>query len=371
MQKLGFGLMRLPLLNSEDPKSIDLAQVSQMVDEFISNGFTYFDTAYMYHNQESERAVKKCLTSRYPRDKYLLASKLPSMYLTSEADNEKFFNEQLEKCGVSYFDYYLIHNLGVENYQKAEKYNSFAFCVKKKKEGKIKHLGFSFHGLAEELDKILAKHHEEVEFVQLQINYIDWESPTVESRKCYETVRKYHKNVIVMEPVKGGTLVNIPEEAANFLKKHDSKMSIPSWAIRFAASLDGVMIVLSGMSNLAQLRDNMSYMKDFVPLTKEEHEMVLECANVINKAITIPCTACSYCTEKCPKHINIPTYFKLYNEAKQNLNRNFKTQKEAYAKLIIDYGKASSCIKCRQCEKMCPQHLHICKYLEDVAQIFE
>lgn len=371
MKKLGFGLMRLPLLNKEDPKSIDEVQVCQMVDEFIANGFTYFDTAYMYHNHESELAVKRCLTSRYPRDKYTLASKLPTMFLTSESDNDKFFTEQLAKCRVEYFDYYLLHNLCVENYAKASKFNSFAYCLKQKAAGKIKHLGFSYHGLAKDLDDILASHAKDIEFVQLQINYIDWESPTVESRKCYETVRKYGKQIIVMEPVKGGTLVNLPEAASKVLQDYDKNMSIPSYAIRFAASLDDVMVVLSGMSNLAQLRDNMGYMKDFKPFSKAEHNLVLKCADIINETIKIPCTACNYCTEKCPKHINIPAYFKLYNEAKANLNWNYSKQKAEYQKLTEDFGKASSCIKCHQCEKMCPQHLKICDYLVEVSKTFE
>ncbi len=372
MKKLGFGLMRLPLLKEDDPTSIDEKQVCQMVDEFIANGFTYFDTAYMYHNHESERVVKRCLVSRHDRNTYTLASKLPTMFLKSEEDNSKFFNEQLEKCGVSYFDYYLLHNLNVNNYANAEKYNSFAFCKKMQEEGKIKHLGFSFHGKAFELAKILEKHHNEIEFVQLQVNYIDYESDNVESHKCINEVRKYGKKIIVMEPIKGGTLVNLPQEAINYIHNNlDSKMSIVSWAIRFAASLDDVFMVLSGMSNLAQLRDNMSYMKDFIPLTKNEEEIILNCANIINDSIKIPCTACNYCTEKCPKKILIPEYFALYNKAKRNLNKNFSKEKEEYQQLTINNGLASSCIKCRQCENMCPQHLPITRYLEDVAKIFE
>ncbi len=371
MKKLGFGMMRLPLIDKEDPKSVDIEQVKEMVDLFISKGFTYFDTAYMYHNYESEKVVAKVLTSRYNRDEYLLASKLPTMFLTKEEDNRRIFEEQLAKCNVSYFDYYLLHNLSVDNYAKAEKYNSFAFCKEMLKEGKIKHLGFSFHGLASSLDEILKKHHEDIEFVQLQINYIDWESSNVESRLCYETVKKYNKKIIVMEPVKGGTLVNIPEAAKKVFLDYDNKMSIPSWAIRFAASLDDVMVVLSGMSNLEQLKDNISYMQDFKPLTVKEREMVLNCANIINESILIPCTACNYCTEKCPKNINIPEYFRLYNSARRNLNKNYQKPKEEYKNLTIDFGLASSCIKCKQCEKMCPQHLAITKYLEDVASIFE
>ena len=371
MKKLGFGMMRLPLLKEDDPTSVNILEVNKMVDYFIANGFTYFDTAYMYHNHESERIVKKCLVERYDCNSYTLASKLPTMFLTSKEDNEKFFNEQLEKCGVSYFDYYLLHNLNVNNYEKAEKFDSFNFCLKMKEKGLIKHLGFSFHGKAFELRKILEKHHQDIEFVQLQINYIDWDSENVESRLCYETVREYNKKIIVMEPVKGGTLVNIPKKASDVFLNYDSKMSIPSWAIRYAASLDGVMVVLSGMSNFKQMEDNVSYMKDFKSLTSFENKIVLDCAKLINEAITIPCTACNYCTEKCPKHINIPLYFSLYNKAKYNLNKNYNKEKEEYQKQILEFGKASSCIKCRQCERMCPQHLDITSYLEEVASIFE
>ena len=371
MKKLGFGMMRLPLLNDLDQTSVDEKQVCEMVDAFIANGFTYFDTAYMYHNHESERVVKRCLVARHKRDEYTLASKLPSMFLTCKEDNTKFFNEQLEKCGVDYFDYYLLHNLNVGNYEKVEKYNSFAFCKEMVKEGKIKHLGFSFHGLAKDLAKILEKHHSDIEFVQLQINYIDWENPNVESRLCYETVRKYGKKIVIMEPVKGGALANLPEEANKVLKEYDNTKSIPSYAIRFAASLDDVMVVLSGMSNMAQLQENMSYMKDFVPLTNQEFTMLLGLVNIINEANKIACTACNYCTEKCPKHICIPDYFKIYNKARSHMGKSFNSLKPEYEKLASNHGLASDCINCKQCEKMCPQHLPITKYLCDVATAFE
>ena len=371
MKKLGFGMMRLPLLQSEDVSAVNEKEVNKMVDTFIANGFTYFDTAYMYHAKESERIVNRCLVKRYPREAYTLATKLPTMFLTSEDDNLKFFNEQLEKCGVSYFDYYLLHNLNVDNYSKAEKYNSFAFCKQMKAEGKIKHLGFSFHGLSKDLNKILEKHADDVEFVQLQINYIDWNNPNVESRLCYETVKKYGKKIIVMEPIKGGALANLPEKASKILREYDDTKSIASYAIRFAASLDDVMVVLSGMSNMAQLEDNISYMKDFVPLDNKEFNMLLSLVDIINEANSIACTACNYCTDKCPKHICIPEYFKLYNKGRSHLGKSFNNLKPEYEKLSLNHGLASSCIKCKQCERMCPQHLEITKYLEEVAKVFE
>lgn len=372
MKKLGFGMMRLPLLKADDPTSVNETEVNKMVDLFLEKGFIYFDTAYMYHNHQSENYVRKCLVERYPRDKFILASKLPTMFLKTEEDQERIFNEQLSKCGVSYFDYYLLHNLSVANYEKAEKFNSFAFATKKKEAGFIKHLGFSFHGKACELEKILAKHSSEVEFVQLQINYIDWESDNVESRKCYEVARKYQKKIIVMEPVKGGTLAKLPQEAEDKLRSFNPQLSIPSWAIRFAASLEGVIMVLSGMSNLAQMEDNLSYMTDFTPLSQGEEKLIFEIVNIINENIKIRCTTCGYCVEKCPKKINIPYYFSLYNETTRNLNKNHAQAIELYEKEIaLGHGKASDCISCLQCEKMCPQHLPITSHLVDVKNILE
>lgn len=244
MKKLGFGLMRLPVTKKDDPTKIDMKQLGKMADVFVENGFTYFDTAYMYHDGISEKAVKKAIVARYPRESFLLATKLPTMFLKEEGDHERIFAEQLEKCGVDYFDYYLLHNLNVENYAIAEKFGSFAYVAKLKKEGKIRHMGFSFHDTAEVLDKILTEH-PEAEFVQLQINYLDWDDPTIQSRKCYETAVRHGKKVIVMEPVKGGTLANLPEEAAKLLKEAHPDWTQAGWALRFVAGLENVMTVLS------------------------------------------------------------------------------------------------------------------------------
>ena len=370
-KKLGFGLMRLPLTDPNESKSIDMNTLKKMVDAFIEEGFTYFDTAYPYHMGASETAVREALVERHDRDTFTLATKLPVWEIKKKEDQQRIFNDQLKKCGVAYFDYYLLHNLTIENYKTACTFDSFAFVEEKKREGKIRQIGFSFHDNADLLDDILTAH-PGVDFVQLQINYLDWTSESIQSKKCYDVARKHGKPIVVMEPVKGGILAKLPEKAEELLKKYHPDMSIPSWAIRFAASHEGVIIVLSGMSNMAQMLDNISYMKDFKPFVQDEYDIVKQAVDIINESIAIPCTACGYCVEGCPQKIAIPKYFELYNSERQFREIAgsilYKLYYNNYTKIN---GKASDCIECRLCETHCPQHIEISKWLKDVAKTFE
>ena len=371
-KKLGFGLMRLPLNDPSNPRDIDIEQVKKMVDLFMERGFTYFDTAWMYHNYHSENVAKEALVDRYPREAFTLATKLHAEFFETMEDRDKVFEEQLRKTGAGYFDYYLLHGIESRMIGKYEEMDCFNWLLDKKAKGLVKHAGFSFHDTPELLDEILTRH-PEMEFVQLQINYLDWESQWIQSRGCYEVAVKHHKPVIVMEPVKGGTLAKLPAEAERLFKDLNREMSVPSWAIRFAASLDNVMVVLSGMSNLDQLDNNTSYMKDFVPLSEVERKACTRAAEIVNAQITVPCTACHYCTDGCPMNICIPEYFSLYNEnMRENIEeKGWSISFTNYKVLAENHGKASDCIQCGQCEGVCPQHLSIIDYLKDVAEYFE
>ena len=369
MEKFGFGLMRLPVIDNDYSK-IDIEQMKKMVDEFMAAGGTYFDTAYVYHKGNSERAFKEAVVDRYPRESFTLTDKMPIFEIKEEGDLERIFNEQLEKTGVSYFDYYWLHALGAERYDKTvQPFKAFEFIAKKKEEGLIRHIGFSFHDSAEVLDRIL-NDHPEVEYVQLQINYIDWEDDNVQSRKCYEVCEKHGKPVIIMEPIKGGELANVPAEAEKLMKEVNPDLSVASWAIRYAASLPKTFKVLSGMSNIAQMEDNLSYMKEFKPLDENEKETIDQVVEIIKNTIVVPCTGCRYCVTEntCPMNICIPDYFRLLNDKKQY---KIHGAGEKYAELNKEYGKASDCLECGMCEEHCPQHLEIRKYLEMVKKEME
>ncbi len=372
MKKLGFGLMRLPQTDKNDASKVDVEQVKEMVDLFLEKGFTYFDTAWMYNGFASENVARQALVERHSRDSFTLATKLHAGFFNSLEDRDKVFNAQLEKTGAGYFDYYLLHGVEASMYPKYERFDCFNWLLEKKAKGLVKHAGFSFHDTPELLDEILTKH-PEMEFVQLQLNYLDWESPWVRSRGCYEVARKHDTPIIVMEPVKGGTLAKVPAEAERLFQAQDPTKSVPSWAIRFAASLPGVMMVLSGMSNTEQMQDNISYMENFVPLNKEETELCFRAAQIINGQIAVPCTGCSYCTEGCPMHIAIPQYFSLYNEdMRERLEeKGWTVNFTNYTMLTSKFGKASACIGCGQCEGVCPQHLPIIEDLKKVAAHYE
>ncbi len=363
--KLGFGLMRLPMLGAE----VDIEQTKRMVDLFLENGFTYFDTAYGYLNGKSELAAKEALVKRYPRERFQLATKLPAWAgakTTQEAQN--MFWTSLERTGVDYFDFYLLHNIGDNRTHFFYDYNIWDFLQEQKAAGRIKHLGFSFHDKADVLEEVLCQH-PEMEFVQLQINYADWENDLIQSRKCYEVARKHHKPVIIMEPIKGGSLSTLPEPAADIFRKASPKASLSSWAIRFAASLEGVVTVLSGMSNLEQMQDNISYMREFQPLDAAQREAVEQVQAVLDTIPKIPCTSCQYCVKGCPQGLRIPLLFNAMNI--YLTYGDLTAAKGKYAFETRHGDKASTCIGCGQCEAVCPQHIPIIQELQNTAKTLE
>ena len=354
MKNFGFGFMRLPFQGDQ----VDMNLVTKMVDTFMKNGFTYFDTAYKYCRGLSEPALKAALVDRYPRESYVLTTKLSNEFMRSKEEQEQVFEDQLDRLGCGYFDYYLLHNQGAVNYKVSLELDSFEFVKEKKAEGKIRHIGISFHDKAELLEEILTAH-PEIEVVQLQINYLDWDNESIQSRKCYEAARKHGKPVIVMEPIKGGTLVNLPEKAEQLFRSYAPAASNASWALRFAASHEGVMMVLSGMNSMEQLEDNIHTMKE------AEKGLCAQAAQIIQRELTIPCTGCGYCTVQCPKHIPIPEYFALFQHGYMT------TQMVYYYNLTQTHPKAGDCIGCHQCEKHCPQHIEITRHLKEISEKFD
>lgn len=363
--KLGFGLMRLPKLPGG---GIDIEQTKQMVDLFMDAGFTYFDTAYVYDGGESEKAARAALVDRYPRESYTICTKL-NAWLNSpdeESAKQQFFTS-LERLGVGYFDYYLLHALQRNNYKIYDDYGLWDFVKEKKAKGLIKNYGFSFHADPQLLDELLTAH-PDVDFVQLQINYADWENPGVEARECWEIARRHGKPITIMEPVKGGALADPVPAVQQILKDADKDASFASWAVRFAASLDGIITVLSGMSNIEQMKDNISYMKDFTPLNDKEKAAILRAQSVLSGDKAIPCTACHYCTDGCPMNIPIPEIFTVAN--RQRGNEAFRGRRE-YTIATTDRGRGSDCIECGQCEGACPQQINIIARLKTCAAQFE
>lgn len=369
MNKFGFGMMRLPQLDEDDPTKVDIEQVKEMVDAYIANGGKYFDTAYPYHNGVSELVLKEAVVERYPREDFLVADKLPSFSLTKKEDMERIFNEQLEKCGVEYFDYYLIHNINQMTHHAVYDYDTFEFVRQKKREGKVKNIGFSLHDKSEALLEALEAF-PDCDFVQLQINYLDWDSTSIEAKRCYEIAKEHNKPVIVMEPVKGGALANLPEEAKKIYDEYDEDCEPVSYALRFCHELDNVCMILNGVSSIEQMKSSIGIFKDIKELNEEELGLISKVKDIVNDMTPIKCTECDYCIEHCPVNIPISKYFSIYNTDHINKTQNGDELGAPVLYLVLsereEYGSAADCIECGSCEKYCPQHLSIPELLKEV-----
>ena len=362
INKLGFGFLRLPGKGD----AFDWDAVCHMVDAFMAGGGSFFDTCYTYLDGMSEYGIRKCVSQRKSRESFQLCEKLPGYLCKSEADCQKYFDIALERCGVEWFDVLMLHWLNDENYAMAEKYDQFRFLREKKAQGLAKRIGFSYHGDAALLDQILSRH-PEVDTVLIQLNYLDWDSAGIQSRKCYETCLRHGKSVMVMEPVKGGTLAALPEEAEALLKSHRPHWTASDWALRFVQSLPGVEVCLSGMNTVSQVEANI---KPFAPLDPEDVALLMQVRDIIHRQTAIGCTFCRYCVAHCPKGIPIPHYMKLYNELCRYPGDDWKII-PSYNRAALSSGKASDCIGCRSCEKHCPQHLAVSKHMKSIAHSFE
>ena len=364
IKKLGFGLMRLP----KRGEAIDIEQVKAMVDAFLAAGFTYFDTAWAYPG--SEDAVRQALVERHPRERFQLATKLAAwIECKSREDALAQFETSLRRTGAGFFDFYLLHNLGEQRTRFFDDFGLWDWALAQKERGLIKHLGFSFHSTPEELEEIL-NNHPEMEFVQLQINYADWENPAIRSRGCYEVARAHDKPVVIMEPVKGGMLATPPEAVVKILKTAEPDSSVASWAIRFAANLEGVITVLSGMSNMEQMRDNLAFMKNFAGLTPEQERTLARARDVIVEYPVIPCTSCNYCVKVCPNNIGISGSFTAMNNLTLYGDRTAAAHTENWLVTRHDKARANECVGCGECEQVCPQHIAIPDELAKVAAAF-
>ena len=372
MTNLGFGMMRLPILEEDNFKSIDYEQVNRMVDAYMDAGFNHFDTAFVYHEGIGEDAFKRCVVDRYPRESFKISTKLPLFIITEDSQLEPIFAEQLKNCGVDYFDYYMLHNVSGFTENAWKNADLYSFIQKKKEEGFIRHIGISTHGNAEFLEEILFEH-PELEFVLLQINYLDWDDEGIESRKCLEVARKYNKSVMIMEPYKGGFLADVPEEAEKLMKEHDPDKSVVSWAMRFVANLDDVCVVLTGASNLEQLEDNIREFNNADPLSDDELKLLEDVSEIINSNITVDCTKCRYCVDVCPEEIDIAKIFDLYNKDRMLGRDDWSQFGNAYLNYskLPDVGIASDCSECESCIEECPQQINIPEVLKDVAKVFE
>lgn len=371
MKKMGFGLMRLPQTDKDKPETINQEQVNKMTELFLEKGYTYFDTAYPYHNGKSEIALKEALKNHH-RESYIVADKLPIFAITKEEEVEPIFKEQLERCGVEYFDYYLLHNISPFSEAGYIDVDSYKFLKQQKDAGKIKKLGFSSHGDAKYIEKYLQKY-PDMDFIQLQINYLDWESQTIESKKCYEVAKKHDLEVIVMEPLKGGFLANIPEDANDLIKKFNPTLTPVELALRFVANLDNVFMVLCGVSSYKQMEENIEIFENMQPLSKEELDLIKQVNELINSKITVPCTKCNYCINECPVNINIPYVFDLYNSEKLLNEDGFTTYQVTYINYMKNKknGPASACIDCGKCVEKCPQQINIPQVMKDVVESLE
>ena len=372
MAQLGFGMMRLPLLDENDQTSIDLEQVNKMVDTYMESGFNYFDTAFVYHEGVGESTFKKTVVDRYPRDSFKIATKLPLFVITEESQLEPIFAQQLDNCGVDYIDYFMLHNVSGFTENAWKNVDLYSFIEKKKEEGKIKHIGISTHGDAEFLEEILFDH-PELEFVLLQINYLDWEDEGIDAKKCWEVARKYNKKIMIMETYKGGFLADVPEEAEKIMKEYNPDKSVVSWAMRFVANIDDIDVVLTGASTLEQLENNIEEFKNAEPLNDEEMEILTEVTEIINSNITVDCTKCRYCVDACTEEIDIAKIFDLYNKHKILKKDDWTQFGNAYLNYtkLPDVGIASDCIECEACIEECPQGINIPDVLKDVVETFE
>ena len=371
MKKMGFGLMRLPQTDKDKPETINQEQVNKMIELFLEKGYTYFDTAYPYHNGKSEISLKEALKNHH-RESYIVADKLPIFAITKEEEVEPIFKEQLERCGVEYFDYYLLHNISPFSEAGYIDVDSYKFLKQQKDAGKIKKLGFSSHGDAKYIEKYLQKY-PDMDFIQLQINYLDWESQTIESKKCYEVAKKHDLEVIVMEPLKGGFLANIPEDANDLIKKFNPTLTPVELALRFVANLDNVFMVLCGVSSYKQMEENIEIFENMQPLSKEELDLIKQVSELINSKIIVPCTKCNYCINECPVNINIPYVFDLYNSEKLLNEDGFTTYQVTYINYMKNKknGPASACIDCGKCVEKCPQQINIPQVMKDVVESLE